>query len=72
MIGGWWWPQGLLTCLQEHGFRPAVFDLREAGQSTRMRQHSAAGPHRTMLARRSAAYRAEDLAGIAKDFGVNV
>jgi pimeloyl-ACP methyl ester carboxylesterase len=56
-----WWPQGLLKCLQEHGFRPAVFDLRDAGQSTRMQQKSAAGPHRAMLARRPAAYGAEDL-----------
>ncbi|GIJ61101.1 alpha/beta fold hydrolase [Virgisporangium aurantiacum] len=40
-----WWPQGLLQCLREHGFRPAVFDLRDAGESTH--------PH--------AAYGAEDL-----------
>jgi pimeloyl-ACP methyl ester carboxylesterase len=56
-----WWPQGLLTCLQEHGFRPAVFDLRDAGQSTRMQQKAAASPHRAMLGRRSAAYSAENL-----------
>jgi pimeloyl-ACP methyl ester carboxylesterase len=56
-----WWPQGLLKCLQEHGFRPAVFDLRDAGQSTHMPQKSAAGPHRAMLRRRPAAYSAEDL-----------
>jgi pimeloyl-ACP methyl ester carboxylesterase len=56
-----WWPQGLLTCLQEHGFQPAVFDLRDAGQSTHMQQKSAAGPHRAMLTRRPAAYSAEDL-----------
>jgi pimeloyl-ACP methyl ester carboxylesterase len=57
-----WWPQGLLTLLQEHGFRPAVFDLRDAGQSTHMQQKSAAAPQRAMLGRRPAAYRAEDLA----------
>jgi pimeloyl-ACP methyl ester carboxylesterase len=56
-----WWPQGMLTCLQGHGFRPAVFDLRDAGQSTRIQQKAAAGPHLAMLGRRPAAYSAEDL-----------
>ena len=41
-----WWPPGLLDCLREHGFRPAVMDLRDTGESTRM----------------TTAYRAEDLA----------
>jgi pimeloyl-ACP methyl ester carboxylesterase len=30
-----WWPPGLLDCLREHGFRPAVLDLRDAGESSR-------------------------------------
>jgi pimeloyl-ACP methyl ester carboxylesterase len=56
-----WWPQGLLQRLQEQGFRPAVFDLRDSGESTRMTGGSAAGSHRTMLRRGQAAYRGEDL-----------
>jgi pimeloyl-ACP methyl ester carboxylesterase len=60
-VSRFWWPQGLLKCLQEHGFRPAVFDLRDAGESTHMPQKSAAGPHRAMFRRRPAAYSAEDL-----------
>src|SRR6266536_1923535 len=53
-----WWPRGLLQCLQEQGFRPAVFDLRDSGESTHMSKGSAAGPYRTMLRRRQAAYSA--------------
>jgi pimeloyl-ACP methyl ester carboxylesterase len=56
-----WWPQGLLESLQDHGFRPAVFDLRDSGESTRMTQGSNAGVYRSMLRRRQAAYSAEDL-----------
>lgn len=60
-VSRFWWPRGLLASLQEHGFRPAVFDLRDAGQSTHMTRRSGAGPHRSMLGRRPAAYSAEDL-----------
>jgi pimeloyl-ACP methyl ester carboxylesterase len=56
-----WWPPGLLQRLQEHGFRPAVFDLRDSGESTHMTGRSTAGPYRSMLRRRQAAYSAEDL-----------
>jgi pimeloyl-ACP methyl ester carboxylesterase len=57
-----WWPQGLLQCLQQHGFRPAVFDLRDSGESTHMTGQSTAGPYRAMLRRRrQSAYSAEDL-----------
>jgi pimeloyl-ACP methyl ester carboxylesterase len=56
-----WWPPGLLQCLQEHGFRPAVFDLRDSGESTHMAQAATAGPYRAMLRRGQAAYSAEDL-----------
>jgi pimeloyl-ACP methyl ester carboxylesterase len=56
-----WWPQGLIRCLQDHGFRPAVFDLRDAGESTHMPQTSTAGPYRAMLRPKPAAYSAEDL-----------
>ncbi|MGK5683630.1 alpha/beta fold hydrolase [Actinoplanes sp. URMC 104] len=31
-----WWPPGLLDALQRNGFRPAVLDLRDAGESTRV------------------------------------
>ena len=60
-LSRFWWPPGLLQCLQQHGFRPAVCDLRDSGESTRMTGRSAAGPFRAMLRRRPAAYRAEDL-----------
>jgi pimeloyl-ACP methyl ester carboxylesterase len=56
-----WWPQGLIECLQERRFRPAVFDLRDSGESTHVERGSTASPYRTMLRRRQAAYRAEDL-----------
>ena len=52
-----WWPQGLIRCLQDHGFRPAVFDLRDTGASTHMTQASSSGPFRAMLRGTSAAYR---------------
>src|SRR4051794_12886877 len=55
-----WWPPGLLRCLQEHGFRPAVFDLRDSGESTHMGQASTVGLYRATLRRRQAAYSAED------------
>jgi pimeloyl-ACP methyl ester carboxylesterase len=56
-----WWPHGLLVYLQEHGFRPAVVDLRDCGESTHLAKGSTAGPHWAMLRRRQAAYSAEDL-----------
>ena len=56
-----WWPQGLLQCLQEQGFRPIVFDSRDSGESTHMVTARTAGVHRTMLRRGQAAYSAEDL-----------
>jgi len=43
------------------GFRPAVFDLRDSGESTHIVQASTTGPYRAMLRRRQAAYSAEDL-----------
>ena len=57
-----WWPCGLLHCLQDHGFRPAVFDFRDSGESTHMVTTRLAGPHRAMLRRGQASYSAEDLA----------
>jgi pimeloyl-ACP methyl ester carboxylesterase len=56
-----WWPQGLIRCLQDRGFRPAVFDLRDTGASTHMAQASTTGPYRAMLRAKSTAYSAEDL-----------
>jgi pimeloyl-ACP methyl ester carboxylesterase len=56
-----WWPEGFLECFRDHGFRPAVFDLRDSGESTHMTQKSNAGPLRSMLQGRPAAYSAEDL-----------
>lgn len=56
-----WWPQGLIRCLQDHGFRVAVFDLRDSGQSTHLTRTTTGGPYRAMLRRRQAAYSAEDL-----------
>ena len=61
LVSRFWWPPGLLHCLQQQGFRPAVFDLRDAGESTHMTGRSTAGPYRAMLRRRQAAYSAEDL-----------
>jgi len=56
-----WWPQGLIGCLQERGFRPAVFDLRDSGESTHVPGASTGSPFRAMLRGRQAAYGAEDL-----------
>jgi len=57
-----WWPAGFLRTLQERGFRPAVCDLRDCGESTHLTRTPSAGPWRAMLRRRQAAYSAEDLA----------
>jgi|tagenome__1003787_1003787.scaffolds.fasta_scaffold20987752_7 pimeloyl-ACP methyl ester carboxylesterase len=56
-----WWPQGLIECLQDQGFRPAVFDLRDTGESTHMTQVPTPGPYRAMLRAKQVAYSAEDL-----------
>jgi pimeloyl-ACP methyl ester carboxylesterase len=56
-----WWPEGLLQSVQNHGFRPAVLDLRDSGESTHVNQGSTANPLWTMMRRRQAAYSAEDL-----------
>lgn len=57
-----WWPPGWLSCLQDHGFRPAVFDLRDCGESTHVPRGTAARGGRAVLRGRPPAYRAEDLA----------
>jgi pimeloyl-ACP methyl ester carboxylesterase len=60
-VSRFWWPQGLIDCLQDHRFRPAVLDLRDSGESTHATRAPSAGPYRTMLRRRQAVYSAEDL-----------
>ncbi len=61
-----WWPRGLLQCLQQHGFRPAVFDVRDSGESTHLPAARRAGVHWTMLRRSQASYSCEDLVDDAK------
>jgi pimeloyl-ACP methyl ester carboxylesterase len=56
-----WWPQGLLHSLKDNGFRPAVFDSRDSGESTHMATTHRTGAHRAMLRRGQASYSAEDL-----------
>src|SRR4029450_5348518 len=53
--------EGLLQALQNQGFRPAVLDLRDSGESTHVNQGSTANPLWTMMRRRQAAYSADDL-----------
>jgi hypothetical protein len=56
-----WRPQDLIHCLQDHGFRPAVFDLPDSGKSTHMTLAASTGPYRAMFRGKQAAYSAEDL-----------
>jgi pimeloyl-ACP methyl ester carboxylesterase len=56
-----WWPEGLLQGLQNQGFRPAVLDLRDSGESTHVNHGSTANPLWTMVRRRQAPYTADDL-----------
>src|SRR5918911_575133 len=46
-----WWPVGMLQCLQAQGFRPAVVDLRDSGESTHVHQGSTGNPLWTMVRR---------------------
>jgi pimeloyl-ACP methyl ester carboxylesterase len=56
-----WWPSGLCRSFAEEGFQVVRYDQRDAGQSTRMSEVSAANPITALFRKRGDAYTAEDM-----------
>lgn len=56
-----WWPDGLVDGLVRQGFHVAVYDQRDAGESTHFPGRRQTHPLRALLRREAPAYRAEDL-----------
>lgn len=56
-----WWPDGLCRLLAERGFAVARYDQRDSGESTHLPPTRSRTPVTALLARRSAAYTAEDM-----------
>jgi pimeloyl-ACP methyl ester carboxylesterase len=59
-VSRFWWPAGLAQEFAGHGFAVARYDLRDAGQSTRVPGTGPRNPF-AALARRRSAYTAEDM-----------
>ncbi|MER5553923.1 alpha/beta hydrolase [Streptomyces sp. NPDC002793] len=58
-----WWPEGLCEAFAEAGFAVARYDQRDTGESTRLSASAPGGnPFAALVARRGAAYTAEDMA----------
>ena len=60
-VSRFWWPQGLVDELVRRGFHVAVYDQRDAGQSTHFPAAGASSPIAAVLRRHSPAYTAEDM-----------
>jgi pimeloyl-ACP methyl ester carboxylesterase len=59
-VSRFWWPAGLCQEFAQRGFAVARYDLRDAGQSTRMPDTGGSNPF-AAAARRRGAYSAEDM-----------
>jgi pimeloyl-ACP methyl ester carboxylesterase len=59
-VSRFWWPAGLCQELASRGFRVARYDLRDAGQSTRMPDAGGSYPFVALVRKRSA-YTSEDM-----------
>ncbi|MGW1743232.1 alpha/beta fold hydrolase [Nocardia sp. NPDC001965] len=57
-----WLPDGFCEQLVEHGFAVARYDQRDGGESTHLPPTAVRNPITALLARRGAAYTAEDMA----------
>lgn len=60
-VSRFWWPDGFVQMLVEHGFRVVAYDQRDAGESTRLSVASSGSPITALLRRKTAAYSAEDM-----------
>ena len=60
-VSRFWWPQGFVRVLVEHGFQVAAFDQRDAGESSHFRAAGGGSPISAVLRRNSVAYSAEDM-----------
>jgi pimeloyl-ACP methyl ester carboxylesterase len=56
-----WWPTGLCEAFADAGFAVARYDQRDAGESSRMPDHSTANPFKALFGRRGDAYTSEDM-----------
>ena len=60
-VSRFWWPAGLIDELAGQGFHVAVYDQRDAGQSTHFPADGSGSPLTAALRRHSVAYTAEDM-----------
>jgi pimeloyl-ACP methyl ester carboxylesterase len=56
-----WWPQGFTAALISRDFHVVTFDLRDSGESTRLRSAGGGSPIAAQFRRASTAYTAEDM-----------
>jgi pimeloyl-ACP methyl ester carboxylesterase len=60
-VSRFWWPPALIEEFIQRGFHVAIYDQRDAGQSTHFPDAGTANPVAAVLRRSSVAYTAEDM-----------
>lgn len=60
-VSRFWWPDGFVQVLVEHGFDVAAYDQRDAGESTRFTVTSTGGPITALFRRKKSVYTADDM-----------
>jgi pimeloyl-ACP methyl ester carboxylesterase len=60
-VSRFWWPEGFVQVLADHGFHVVAYDQRDAGESTRLEAAGGGNPVTAILRRTTTAYTAEDM-----------
>jgi pimeloyl-ACP methyl ester carboxylesterase len=60
-VSRFWWPEGFVRVLVDHGFHVVAYDQRDAGESTHLDATSGGNPITAILRRNTTAYTAEDM-----------
>lgn len=60
-VSRFWWPEGFVRVLVDHGFHVVAYDQRDAGESTHLDSTSGGNPVTAILRRTTTAYTAEDM-----------
>jgi pimeloyl-ACP methyl ester carboxylesterase len=61
-VSRFWWPEGLVRVLVDHGFHVVAYDQRDAGESTHLDAAGGGNPITAVFRRKTAVYTAEDMA----------
>jgi pimeloyl-ACP methyl ester carboxylesterase len=60
-VSRFWWPEGFVRVLVDHGFHVVAYDQRDAGESTHLDATGGGNPITTILRRNTTAYTAADM-----------